>query len=199
MPPSQTGFETLVAAFESLRISYLIGGSVASSVFGRFRATNDVDILAAIPPTRVRNLVELLSPDFIAFEDDIMAALRAGKSFNLIHRKTVYKFDIFPPRTAFDRSQLQRARRVPLSFLGATLEVPVATPEDILIAKLQWFRSGGETSERQWSDINGVVQVQSGRLDLAYLREWAQATGVSDLLARALKTSSPPALPETPE
>ena len=183
------GFETLVAALEQLGIIYLIGGSVASSVFGRYRATNDIDLLAAISPAQVPAFAERLSADFIAFEDDILAALRAGQSFNLIHRRSVYKFDIFPPRTAFDRSQLKRARRVPLTFLGSDLVVPVATPEDTLIAKLQWFRAGGETSDRQWSDISGVVQVQAGRLDLEYLSTWAEATGVSDLLDRALRSS----------
>jgi hypothetical protein len=191
MTPSQTGLETLVAALEALRIEYLIGGSVASSVFGIHRATNDVDILAAIRPSHVPGLVERLSADFIAFEDDILAAIQAGQSFNLIHRKTTYKFDIFPPKTPFHRSQLQRARRLPVTFLGTGFDVPIATPEDILIAKLIWFRAGGEISGRQWYDISGVVQVQTGRLDLDYLRHWAEATGVSDLLARALnpKTS----------
>jgi hypothetical protein len=189
MSPSQTGFETLIAAFEDLEIKYLIGGSVASSVFGRPRATNDIDILAALHANRVPELARRLANEFVAFEDEILSALRAGRSFNLIHRRTTSKFDVFPAMTAFEREQLKRAARVAITFLGDTLHVPVASPEDILLAKLKWFRDGGETSDRQWSDIRGVADMQAGKLDVGYLNKWAHELGVEHLLAPALASS----------
>ena len=94
------------------------------------------------------------------------------------------KFDIFPARTAFEREQLQRARRLPVSFFEATLNVAVASPEDIVLAKLLWFRMGGETSERQLSDVRGVIEIQTGKLDLEYMKRWARELGIQDLLAR---------------
>lgn len=187
MTPSLNPLETLIRALDQLGVEYLIGGSVASSVFGRFRATNDIDIVAALRPDRVSELVEHIARDFIAFEDDILAALRAGQSFNLIHRRTIDKFDIFPAKTAFEREQLQRAQRLKIDSFGTELEVRVASPEDIVLAKLAWFRKGGETSERQWSDVQGVIEIQTGRLDLDYLNRWAPELGVGDLLARALR------------
>ncbi len=62
---------------------------------------------------------------------------------------------------------------------------PVASAEDTVLAKLEWFRRGGETSERQWWDILGILRVTTG-LDRAYLRRWADSLGVTDLLDRAL-------------
>jgi hypothetical protein len=186
MSHSQTGFETLIAALEDLEIKYLIGGSVASSMLGRFRATNDVDILAALYSNRVPAFVRRLANEFIAFEDDILLALTAGRSFNLIHRSTTNKFDVFPAMTPFEREQLKRARRITISVFGPEVDVPIASPEDIVLAKLQWFRLGGETSERQWADVRGVIEVQAGKLDLEYLNNWARQLGIEDLLARAL-------------
>jgi hypothetical protein len=62
----------------------------------------------------------------------------------------------------------------------------VLSAEDILLAKLDWHRQGGEVSERQWRDVLGVLRAQAGRLDQVYLRQWAARLSVSDLLERAL-------------
>ena len=62
-----------------------------------------------------------------------------------------------------------------------------SSPEDIILAKLELYRLGGEVSERQWRDILGVLKTCSGELSLEYLRKWANELKVSDLLERALK------------
>jgi hypothetical protein len=71
-----------------------------------------------------------------------------------------------------------------VEFLGETGEYPVASAEDILLAKLQWYRMGGQVSERQWTDIAGILAVAPD-LDAAYLRDWAARLGVADLLDKA--------------
>lgn len=63
----------------------------------------------------------------------------------------------------------------------------VASAEDIILAKLVWYRSGGEVSERQWRDVIGILNVQAGKLDFDYLDEWARKLTVIDLLERALR------------
>jgi hypothetical protein len=68
--------------------------------------------------------------------------------------------------------------------------VCIATPEDALLHKLVWFRMGGETSERQWRDVLGVLEVQAGVLDDAYLDRWAVHLAVTDLLGRARTDAS---------
>ena len=64
-----------------------------------------------------------------------------------------------------------------------------ATAEDLILSKLEWFRLGGESSDRQWGDVLGVLRVQGSALDRPYLRRWAKQLGLTDLLDRALKES----------
>ena len=66
------------------------------------------------------------------------------------------------------------------------IEFPVSSAEDTILAKLVWFRKGGEVSDRQWHDLLGIAKVQSGRLDREYLATWAAQLGVEDLLSRLL-------------
>ena len=98
---------------------------------------------------------------------------------------TSQKVDIFPATDEFHAAQLERASKLPLAFLGIDAEYPVASAEDILLAKLQWFRAGGEVSDRQWRDITGVIAINPD-LDLDYARSWAARLRVADLLDKAL-------------
>ena len=96
------------------------------------------------------------------------------------------KIDVFVAgRRGFSQRQLERAH---MSTFGGALEVPVpiASPEDTVVAKLRWYRKGGEVSERQWNDVLGVLRVQRGRLDETYLNETADEERVRDLLERAV-------------
>jgi len=90
-----------------------------------------------------------------------------------------------PKNRPFDESQMER--RIS-QILGESPEDQAyfSTAEDIILAKLEWFRPGGETSERQWRDILGVLDLQSSRLDFEYLRKWASSLAVNDLLEKAI-------------
>ena len=185
MTPFHSGFDCLVRVFDSLEIPFLIGGSIASSTFGISRATNDVDILADLRPSHVSIWVERLKPDFPVWEDEVMNWVRQGRPFNLIHPVSVSKFDIFLARRPFDYSQLGRRRFEVLDILGDRITAPVSSPEDTVLSKLVWFRDGGGVSEKQWSDLRGIVRLQRNSLDQQYLDHWARELGVADLLARA--------------
>jgi hypothetical protein len=97
--------------------------------------------------------------------------------------------DVFIPSSCpFINEQFTRARKQILT-IDPQVEAVVATPEDTLLAKLEWFRMGGEASERQWRDVLGILLVQADKLDLIYLHKWAKELNVSDLLERALSES----------
>src|SRR6267154_2769272 len=133
----------LSAALEKLGIPYLIGGSVASSARGIARATLDIDIVAHVGTQQADQLASTLGRDWYADPDQMRKAIRGGRAFNIIYIPKSQKIDIFPVVGEFHLTQLERASKVPLPFLGIDAEYPVATAEDIILAKLQWYRAGG--------------------------------------------------------
>jgi hypothetical protein len=80
---------------------------------------------------------------------------------------------------------MQRATLEPITIDGEVVVCPVSTPEDVLLAKLRWYKDGGQVSDRQWGDIAGIVATNPN-LDLPYARLWAGRLRVADLLERAL-------------
>ena len=175
----------LIEALEELRIPYHIGGSVASSLYGIPRLTIDVDIIADLRLEHARPLVNRLQTDYYIDEDMIRDAIRHRSSFNLIHLDTMLKVDVYLPKSrSFDQEELQRVQQEVL--LEGTRPFKVASPEGTILNKLEWYRMGGEVSDRQWNDILGVLKVQGTHLDMAYLQRWAANLKVADLLERAL-------------
>jgi hypothetical protein len=185
-------FQELLAALDRIETAFVVVGSVASGAHGLARLTNDIDIVVDLPAERVPALCEELGAAFYADAAMASSAVASGRPFNIIHLATAYKFDLFPVgNDGFGRSEIARREFTAGSVAGLeNIEFPVASPEDTILAKLAWFRKGGEVSDRQWSDILGIAEVQAGRLDLAYLRKWAETLGVSQLLDRVLQRPS---------
>lgn len=178
----------LLDALERLSVPYAVGGSLASSIHGVPRATVDVDLVVQLPASRIGAFSEQLQPDFYADPDVIEEAVEAERPFNLIHYESSYKFDLFPlPDDPYYRSELERRRFTVFSPVeGETLRFAVVSAEDTISTKLVWYRAGGETSERQWNELRGVVSVRAADLDHGYLAKWAKHLGVDDLLARLM-------------
>ena len=175
--------------FERLGIPYAVGGSLASSLHGVMRSTLDVDIVADMRLEDIPPLVAALSKDFYADDEMMRDAIEHKSSFNLIHYETAFKVDIFIRKSrAFDQMQLER-RRTSVIATDPEQSLYVTSPEDVILSKLEWYRMGGEVSDRQWRDILGVLKTRAGELDLDYLRKWAKDLRVSDLLERALTES----------
>ena len=180
--PLAEGLNELTAALTALGIRFLVGGSLASSAHGVLGATCNVDLVARIVPSQAKMLAKALGPHWYT-ESEMMQAIKAGRAFNLIHIPSAMKFDIFPASTDFHDSELERATLTPLRIEGAAL-CPVATSEDALLAKLQWYRDGGEVSDRQWNDIGGLIAINDA-MDWEYVNSWAARLGVTALLERA--------------
>lgn len=180
----------VIRVFERLKIPYLIGGSLASTIYGMVRTTQDVDIIADMHLQHVQPFITSLQSEFFFEEEMIADSIRHKSSFNIIHRKTMFKVDVFiPGKTPFQKSELSRAQK---QIINKTPEISAtfASPEDTIIAKLKWFRMGGEVSERQWRDVLGILKVRAGVLDLEYLRKWGSELNVLDLLEKALTDST---------
>lgn len=175
---------------EKLGVPYLIGGSLASTLYGMVRTTQDSDIVAEMRLEHLRPFVAALQGEFYVDDEMIAGSIQRHSSFNIIHRETIFKVDVFIPRPRpFLQSQLARAQKQTFAF-EHEVSAKFASPEDTILSKLEWYRIGGEVSERQWRDILGVLKTRAGELDLDYLHTWARELKVSDLLERALQEAA---------
>lgn len=135
----------LVEAFEQLGITYYIGGSVSSSLHGLARRTQDVDVIADIKPGQIRSLVQALQSDYYLDEQAWQDAVRRGFLYSVLHLKTMLKVDLIPlKQRAFTREEARRAQRYILEV--GTRPVRVASAEDAILTKLEWFEMGGRSS-----------------------------------------------------
>lgn len=184
----------VVSNLKNLKVPYMVGGSFASSAYGVPRTTLDADVVIDLKPEQVAELVETFRGDFYVDPGQVKEALRTRRSFNVIHLEAFFKADLFIlGARKFDCEQFSRRRLEPLES-GAEPQMYVASAEDVVLSKLEWYRLGGGVSEQQWRDIIGVLKIQAGQLDLNYLRKWAAELRVSDLLASAFQEAGyPPA------
>lgn len=176
----------IVRVLDSLGVPYLVGGSIASSFFGEPRATYDVDIVADLQAEHVAPLIAALRDDFYLDEPAIRDAVRRRSTFNAIHLDTMFKVDVFVAKDDAPTNQELGRRRAYTLPEADGAEIVIASPEDVIVQKLYWYRLGDHVSDRQWSDAMGVLRTRGKKLDLAYMRQLAEQMGVADLLERAL-------------
>jgi hypothetical protein len=162
-------------------ITYYLTGSMASNYFGIPRTTHDLDFVIQLPPSAIKTMVSAFTPDFFLDEGSVRAAYDPPHQFNAIDTRSALKVDFWLPKPApFDAEMLRR--RVRVSLFGEPAWI--TTAEDCILHKLIWNQI--TPSERQLGDAAGVVAVQADKLDLVYLRRWAETVGVSAQLNRLL-------------
>ena len=176
----------VVRVLEQEGITYVLVGSMASSMHGMYRSTADIDFLADIKPQQVLPLLKALENNFYIDEHAVRQAVAERRSFNAIHLDSVFKIDIFIPKADdFAQKQLER-RELRKIAPDIEQEVYVATAEDTILAKLRWYREDGEVATNQWTDVLSILGANQSGLDKDYLREWAEKLGVQDLFQKAV-------------
>ena len=145
-------------------------GSVASSLHGIPRATQDVDLVIDPNTASLERFVRAAAArDYYVDDQDAHEALDRRSMFNVIDPGSGYKLDLIVRRQrSFSVEEFARRRPVTVSGVRAY----VVSPEDALLSKLEWVREGG--SERQFLDALGIALVQGEILDTPYLRRWAR-------------------------
>ncbi len=170
-------------ALETAGVDYFLGGSLASSLQGPPRFTQDIDFGVHLRVSQLPGVVSALGPDFdvdaVALED----AIRRKRSWNIFHLPTATRIDLFiVGDSEFDAEELARRQR---REVGGGHSLWVKSPEDTVLRKLMWFKEGGELNLQQFRDVIGVLQYQRGALSEPYLDRWAPLVGVAELLRRA--------------
>ena len=171
-------------AFDAAGVSYLVGGSVASTIHGEPRGTLDVDFAVHQAREQVELLAASLEEQFIVDVASIAEAAASKRMCNAILAKLFIKADVHV-RAAEGHSLAEMDRALLVELPGSDRTLRVATPEDTALRKLWWYRAGGESSDRQWQDERGVLRGMRA-IDRNYLDRWSGELGVTDLLARAL-------------
>ena len=163
-------FNRVIAELERAEIPYMVTGSLASSAHGRIRASEDFDIVIAPSRSQLRTFVAAFPDDqYYADEEDAFESFKHTLQFNIIDFATTWKADlIFRKNREFSRVEFDRRQ---VHVIGGA-RVHVASPEDILIAKLEWAKMG--ESERQIEDAAGVIERQGPRLDRSYVEYWVE-------------------------
>lgn len=183
----------VTGVLERLRIPYLVTGSTTCLFYGEPRYTNDIDVVIEIEAGHVAELCRAFpADDFYVSEEAAVAAVRRHGQFNLLHPRAGLKVDlIVSSGGAFDQSRFQRARRL---HPGPSFAAWFASPEDVILKKLEFFQRRG--SDKHLRDIGGILRVSSARLDYNYLDDWAEKLGLAEewraVRARAERPDSEP-------
>ena len=180
----------VATAIEAVGGAYFVGGSVASSLQGDPRSTNDIDIVIALAQNLVDAFGDALGADFEVDRGMLRDAVVRRSSANAFFLPVLTKIDFFGVGASeFDTSEFTRRRSVVVGESGETLVVK--TPEDSVVRKLLWFRDGGSVSEKQWRDIVSILRVGRSHLDTAYMLDWARRLDLAADLARAQVEAMP--------
>lgn len=174
--------EKLVNVLGGCSVPYMISGSFCSSIHGHPRATRDVDIVIAPTEKQLLQFTESLGEDYYVSLAAVRDALANKSMFNIIDIQSGWKAD-FVIRKERPFSQREFERKCIAKLRG--FDVWVASPEDVILSKLEWAKES--QSEQQFRDALGVAVVQWERLEMDYLQKWAKDLGIEDSLGRLLK------------
>ena len=179
-------FERVVRELDQAGIPYMVTGSLASSAHGRIRSTEDIDIVIAPTKEQLLAFVSAFPADqFYADDQDALESFRYNSQFNVIDFATTWKADfIFRKNREFSRVEF--GRRQP--YMVGGVRAYLATPEDIVIAKLEWAKLG--QSERQIEDVGGIIERQGPKLDRGYIEQWVSELSLQSEWRRALARST---------
>jgi hypothetical protein len=184
---SQAEFlKDIITSLELAGISYMVSGSISSTFYGRPRSTQDVDIVIEASPDNLHALVTVLqNKNYYADVQAAMEALSQATLFNVLDATSGYKADLIVRKNR-PYSAEEFRRRKSVNLLG--LSVFLVTPEDAILSKLEWAKTG--QSERQFADALGVAIVQGQRLDWEYMKRWSSTLGLQDLYRRLCEESN---------
>jgi len=167
-----------INALESAGIQYMITGSQASAYYGEPRFTMDIDIVADIKPEQVEDFSSFFpSDEFYCDKEMIYTEIRGRGQFNIVHAASGLKIDIILTKTTpFSQNEFSRRKR---SAVFPDQDADFASPEDVIIIKMKYYREGG--SEKHLRDITGILRISGSAMDKDYISLWAKRLGLTEI------------------
>ena len=155
----------LTGYFEENKISYMLSGSVAMSIYSLPRFTRDFDFVVHLQPKDVPLLMECFKEGYYCDEEAVKEAIKNKGMFNIIDQKSGYKADfIILKDDPYRLTEFER--RKPVAFLN--FQIYLVSTEDLIISKLIWIQES--RSSLQMEDIKSLLELEG--LDMAYVRKW---------------------------
>jgi hypothetical protein len=175
----------LIEIFDQLDITYALGGSLASSLYGMQRATIQLDLIAALDPHHYKSLREHYMPKYYFHENEVKDALDQRTSFTLIHLKSLLKVVVTLPETLpTGREVFEQMRHISLTEEGRA--IAVLAPEQAILLLLDAFKQSNSRADDLWYDLLAMVKVQSTDLDIPFLERRATMLDLTSHLQHAL-------------
>lgn len=166
--------EWICRKLKSANVPYMITGGAAVGFWGHIRTTMDIDILIQIRSEQIDSLLSSIKGEAYIDIEKAKKAILDGAMFNIILNATCFKIDFIPLKQ--DSYEIKKFNnRVKMDFQGR--EIYVISPEDLIISKLLWSKSVGD-SERQIKDCESIYRLNSEELDSDYLKRWSRTLGV---------------------
>lgn len=153
---------------------WYVTGSWALAAYAEPRMTRDIDVVVEATQVDYESRIRpAFDTDFLVNDPIDLGGRWIG---GLIHRQELTRVDLMFGRTdVWARSAMDRRLRLDHPTLGVAW---VLTPEDLVLAKLEWSEG---TSELQYRDVRSIVRLVDG-LDWAYLERYAATLGIGERL-----------------
>ncbi|MEJ2599164.1 MAG: hypothetical protein P8Z00_12570 [Anaerolineales bacterium] len=183
-PLDIAGFlKLMIEALDSAGIEYLIGGAIAAWAWGEPRATQDLDLVIALPlegVTRLSN--ELKARDMLVPREVILEALtedRGDFPINAIHMHSGLKADLYPIRPGDELRREAFQRRIEVDFGPAIGNVFIHSAEDLIIYKLLYFSISQQSKHIR--DITAILRAKKNQIDREHIEKWANRLGLTTI------------------
>jgi hypothetical protein len=178
-------FTSVIDLLNQNKIPYMIVGSVASMIYGEPRLTHDMDIVVQVFPEDAKHLLNIFNTDAFTCPplQTIQEKIQRKGQFNIIHFESMYKIDLILSRNSLhDIEEFKRRKKMP--FWEDT-EAFIATPEDIIIKKLEFYRKG--KSEKHLRDIASILLHTT--VDQEYLDKWIKTLSLQTEWGKVIASS----------
>ena len=171
----------VIEAFEIAKVQYMLAGSYSSNYYGRPRSTQDADFVVQIDSKQFAEVATAIGGDFHVDQQMSFESITMTTRYVIDHPATAFKIELFLLSSdAHDQARFQRRQQV--EFEGRLATLPTA--EDVVVTKLRWSRQGRRAKDVE--DVRKILSLRASKLDLPYIRQWADQHGTRELFERLL-------------